>query len=90
MRYTRTYVFRARQGQTITVKLAPDGRDKGLLTLSLNAYCGEEYGRPLANDTLRWHGKLPCSDRSSIDVRASDEAQRDARTLDYALTLTIR
>jgi hypothetical protein len=90
VRFNKTYVFRARQGQNVTLTLAPDGGDKGMLTLSLYAYCGEAYGRPLVDDTLRWQGALPCSDRYSIDVKASDEAQRDARALGYALTLSIR
>jgi hypothetical protein len=90
MHFTRTYGFLARQGQDVTVNLLPDGGDKGLLTLSLYAYCGEDYGRPLVDAALRWQGTLPCSGRYSIDVRASDEARRAARALDYALTLTVR
>jgi hypothetical protein len=90
VRYTKTYQFRARKGQTMTVTLAPDGGDKGLLTVSVTAYCGEEYGAPLVIDTLHWSGTLPCSDRYSIDVTPSREAQRDARALAYTLTLDIR
>jgi hypothetical protein len=90
VRYIKTYQFRARKGQTLTITLAPDGGDKGLLTLSVAAYCGEEYGAPLVSDALRWTGTLPCSDRYSVDVVPSREAQRDARALAYRLTLDIR
>ena len=89
-RYTKTYQFRARQGQKLTISLAPDGGDKGMLTVSVNAYCGEEYGRPLVDQALRWQGSLPCSDRYSVDVTPAVEARELMRAQNYALTITIQ
>jgi hypothetical protein len=89
-RYTKTYQFRARKGQTLTISLAPDGGDKGMLTVSVNAYCGEEYGRPLVDQALRWQGTLPCSDRYSVDVTPAVAAREPMRAQGYALTITIQ
>lgn len=88
--FNKTYTFRARQGQHLTATLTPEGGDRGMLTLSLSKYCGEEYGAPLADDVLQWQGQLPCSDRYSIDVRPSEAARKAARVQRYSLTLTIR
>lgn len=89
-KFRKTHVFRARQGQQLTATLAPESGDKGMLTMSLNKYCGEEYGAPLADDVLRWQGPLPCSDRYSIDIVPSAEAMKAGRLQRYTLTLTIR
>lgn len=90
IQFNKTYLFRARKGQHITVTLAPAGGDKGMLTFTLNAYCGEEYGSPLADQVLRWQGMLPCSDRFSIDVSPSREAAEHKRVQPFVLTLAIR
>lgn len=89
-RYTQTYQFRARKGQTLAISLEPDGGDKGQLTLTVSAYCGEEYGRPLVDLALQWHGTLPCSDRYSIDVTPVIEARERTRPQGYALTITLK
>lgn len=89
-RYTKTYQFRARQGQTLAIRVAPDGGDKGLLTLSVYAYCGEEYGRPLVDQALQWKGTLPCNDRYSIDVTPAVEAREQMRVQGFAITITIQ
>ena len=86
----KTYHFRAKQGQRITATLAPDGGDKGTLTMTLYAYCGEEFGKPLVSESLRWEGQLPCTDRYTIDVAPSTDAMKQARAQPYALTLTVR
>ena len=87
---TKTYQFRARKGQSFTVNRAPDGGDKGNLTLTLYAYCGEEFGAPLVSESLRWEGKLPCTDKYTVDVTPSREAMQAARSQRYALQVTIR
>ncbi len=86
----KTYQFRAQKGQRIAALLDPAGSDKGMLTMTLYAYCGEEYGTPLASESLRWEGQLPCTDRYTIDVMPSSDAIKAARLQRYALTLTIR
>lgn len=90
MRFNKTYQFRAQKGQKITVALEPLGGDKGLLTMTLYAYCGEEFGAPLVSESLRWEGELPCSDRYTIDVMPRTDATKTARAQRYALTLSIR
>ena len=84
----KTYQFRAREGQNIIVSLARDGGDRGTLTFTLYAYCGEEYGRPLVIESIRWESSLPCTDRYTVDVAPSTEAMQQAWR--YALTVTIR
>jgi hypothetical protein len=86
----KTYQFRAQKGQRITVSLAPADSDKGTLTMTLYAYCGEEYGKPLVSDSIRWEGQLPCTDRYTIDVAPNAQTMKLARVQRYALTLTIR
>lgn len=86
----KTYQFRARMGQRITVMLAPAGGDKGTLTMTLYAYCGEEYGKPLVTDSIHWRGPLPCTDRYTLDVSPSIDAAKSARAQRYSLTLTIQ
>ncbi len=86
----KTYQFRAQKGQRVTVTLAPAGGDKGTLTLTLYAYCGEEFGAPLVSESLRWEGQLPCTDRYTIDVAPGVDAMKLARVQRYALSLTIR
>lgn len=86
----KTWQFRARKDQQISVTLVPAGGDKGLLTMTLYAYCGEEYGTPLAVDMLQWEGKLPCDDRYTLDVAPSVDAMREGRLQRYVLRLTIR
>lgn len=86
----RTWQFRARQGQRITVSLAREGGDRGTLTFTLYAYCGEEYGRPLAADVIRWQGELPCTDRYTLDVAPSPEYLQQSRAQRYALSVEIR
>jgi hypothetical protein len=87
---TKTWQFRAQKGQRVTAVLEPAGGDRGMLTMTVYAYCGEEYGRPLASESLRWEGELPCNDRYTIDVAPSADAMKAARVQRYALTLTIR
>jgi len=86
---TKTWQFRAQKGQRITAVLEPVGGDRGMLTLTIYAYCGEEYGKPLASDVLRWEGLLPCNDRYTLDVAPSADAMKAARVQRYTLTLTI-
>jgi len=86
----KTYQFRAQKGQRITVTLAPTGGDKDALTITLYAYCGEEFGKPLVSDSIRWEGQLPCTDRYTIDVAPRMEAMKLARMQRYELTLAIR
>jgi hypothetical protein len=86
----KTYQFRARKGQRLAVMLAPAGGDKGTLTMTLYAYCGEEYGTPLVTDSINWQGPLPCTDRYTLDVAPSVDAMKSARAQRYALTVTIQ
>ncbi len=85
----KTWQFRAHKGQRITVTLAPIGGDKGTLTMTLYAYCGEEYGKPLVSESLQWEGPLPCTDRYTIDVAPSADAMKPARVQRYTLTVKI-
>jgi hypothetical protein len=87
---TKTWQFRAKKGQRITATLEPAGGDRGMLTMTVYAYCGEEFGKPLTSESLRWEGELPCSDRYTIDVAPSADAMKAARIQRYTLTLTIR
>jgi hypothetical protein len=86
----KTWQFRARKDQQVTVTLTPVGGDKGMLTMTVYAYCGEEYGSPLNAGGVRWQGRLPCGDRYTIDVMPGAEAMRDKRAQRYMLTLDIR
>ncbi len=85
----KTWQFRAQKGQRITITLAPIGGDKGTLTMTLYAYCGEEYGKPLISESLHWEGQLPCNDRYTIDVAPSVDAMKLARVQRYTLTVKI-
>ena len=88
--YNRTYVFYARQGQKATITLTPVGGDKGQLAFSVYSYCGEEFGEPLANESLNWRGILPCTDKYSIDVSPSDNAMKNNYRLKYSLKVKIQ
>lgn len=89
--FIKSYTFRARKGQTISVNLEPAGGDRGMLTLSMSAFCGEQYGTPLFFDNVvRWNGTLPCNGDYGIDVTPSEEARAAKRVQRYTLTLTIR
>jgi len=85
----KTWQFRAQKGQRIAVTLTPVGGDKGTLTMTLYAYCGEEYGKPLVSESLQWEGQLPCNDRYTIDVAPSTGAIKPGRIQRYSLTVTI-
>lgn len=87
---TKTWQFRARKDRQATVTLLPAGGDKGMLTMTVYAYCGEEYGAPLNAEGLRWQGRLPCTDRYTIDVAPAADAMREKRVQVYVLTLEIR
>ncbi len=87
---TKTWQFRARKDQQVTVTLTPVGGDKGMLTMTLYAYCGEEYGSPQNAEGLRWQGSLPCTDRYTVDVAPGAEAMREGRAQRYMLSLEIR
>ncbi len=86
----RTYVFYARQGQKATITLTPVGGDKGQLAFSVYSYCGEEFGEPLADQSLNWRGILPCTDKYSIDVSPSDNAMKNNYRLKYSLKVKIQ
>ena len=86
----KTWQFRARKDQQATVTLLPAGGDKGMLTMTVYAYCGEEYGAPLNAEGLRWQGRLPCTDRYTIDVAPAADAMREKRVQAYVLSLEIR
>lgn len=86
----KSWQFRARKDQQVTVTLAPVGGDKGTLTMTVYAYCGEEYGAPLNAEGLRWQGRLPCSDRYTVDVAPSVDALHEQRVQRYTLSLEIR
>ena len=86
----KTWQFRARNDQQVTVTLTPVGGDKGMLTMTLYAYCGEEYGSPLNAEGLRWQGRLLCTDRYTLDVAPGVEAMREGRAQRYMLSLDIR
>lgn len=86
----KTWQFRARKDQQVTLTLAPVGGDKGRLTMTIYSYCGEEYGSPLNAEGLRWQGRLPCTDRYTVDVSPSVDAMREGQMQRYALTLEIR
>lgn len=88
--FIKTWQFRAQKGQRITATLEPAGGDKGMLSMTLYAYCGEDYGSPLASEVLRWEGQLPCSDRYTVDVAPSRSAMDAKRIQRYTLTLSIR
>lgn len=86
----KTWQFRGRKDQQVTVTLTPVGGDKGGLTMTVYAYCGEEFGAPLNAEGLRWQGRLPCSDRYTVDVVPSVEAMHGQRAQRYTLGLEIR
>jgi hypothetical protein len=86
----KTWQFRARKYQQVTATLTPAGGDKGMLTMTLYAYCGEEYGSPLNAEGLRWQGRLPCTDRYTVDVAPGADAMREGRVQRYTLSLDIR
>lgn len=86
----KTWQFRARKDQQLSVTLAPVGGDKGMLTMTVYAYCGEEYGAPLNAEGLRWQGRLPCTDRYTVDVSPNMDAMREGRVQRYTLSLEIR
>jgi reverse gyrase len=52
----KTWQFRVQKGQRITITLAPTGGDKDTLTMTLYAYCGEEFRKPLASESLQGEG----------------------------------
>lgn len=86
----KTWQFRGRKDQQVTVTLTPVGGDKGGLTMTVYVYCGEEFGAPLNAEGLRWQGRLPCSDRYTVDVAPSLEAMHEQRAQRYTLGLEIR
>lgn len=86
----KTWQFRAHKDQQVTATLTPVDGDKGMLTMTLYAYCGEEYGAPLNAEGLRWQGRLPCTDRYTVDVAPGVVATRKGRVQRYMLTLEIR
>ncbi len=86
----KTWQFRARKDQQVTVALMPVGGDKGALTMTLYSYCGEEYGSPLNAEGLRWQGRLPCTDRYTVDVAPGVDAMREERVQRYTLSLDKR
>lgn len=89
--FIKSYTFRARAGQTISVSLEPVGGDRGMVALEMSAFCGEQYGTPLFFDkVLRWKGALPCNGNYGIDVTPSEAARAEKRVQRYALTITIR
>lgn len=86
----KTWQFRGRKDQQVTVTLTPVGGDKGMLTMTVYAYCGEEFGAPLNAEGLRWQGRLPCTDRYTVDVAPGLEAMGEGRMQRYRLSLEIR
>lgn len=86
----KTWQFRARKDQQATVTLTLVSGDKGMLTMTLYAYCGEEYGSPLNAEGLRWQGRLPCTDRYTVDVAPGADAMREGRVQRYMLSMQIR
>ena len=86
----KTWQFRGRKDQQVTVTLTPVGGDKGMLTMTVYAYCGEEFGAPLNAEGLRWQGRLPCTDRYTVDVAPGVDAMREERVQRYMLSLEIR
>jgi hypothetical protein len=72
------------------VTLTPVGGDKGMLTMTLYSCRGEEYGAPLNAEGLRWQGRLPCSDRYTVDVAPGADVMREGRVQRYMLSLEIR
>ena len=86
----KTWQFRAQKNQRIKLLLEPAGENKDTLTISLYAYCGEEYGKPMASGVLQWEGPLPCSDRYTIDVTPARTAIDAKRPQRYTLKINLR
>jgi hypothetical protein len=88
--YNDTYTFRARKGQKLSAILKSAKSQNGTLNLTIYAYCGEEYGTPLADRVQNWSGTLPCTDKYSMDVMTSTEGVTDNRPLNESYTLQLR
>jgi hypothetical protein len=87
---TDTYVFRARQGQRLVLRLN-DGRVRsGHLDLTLYSYCGEEYGTPIASNVARVDTTLPCNGKYSLDVAARTDIAIKQDQENYRLSVSIR
>ena len=85
-----TYVFTARKHQTLRLRLDQGNRGSGRLDATLYAYCGEEFGEPIASNVTQSRLVLPCDGRYSIDIsaRADSGIQRDEEA--YTLIVGIR
>lgn len=86
----KTYRFRAKKGERLVATLAPTGGDKAQLSMTIYAYCGEEYGIPLADSVLRWEGEMPCTDQFTIDVGPTEAAVKIAKPQRFSLVLARR
>jgi hypothetical protein len=89
--YTNTYMFKARKGQKLNLKLIADRN--GLIINAIYAYCGEEYAEKiLASDVTNWSGRLPCDDRYSLDIYYRKDRSSAKRQLpeNYRLQIGIK
>jgi hypothetical protein len=88
--YNNTYTFRARKGQKLSAVLKSVKGQDGTLIMSIYSYCGEEHGIPLADRVRNWSGKLPCSDKYTVDVMTSIDAVSNDRPLNENYTLRLQ
>jgi hypothetical protein len=88
--YNTSHTFRARKGQKLNLALSSAKGSKGTLVLNIYAYCGEEFGQPLATRVTSWTGVLPCSDQYSIDIMTSLHHVTEDRPLRENYTLKMK
>lgn len=85
-----TYVFSARKGQTLRLQLNDGKRSSGHLDATLYAYCGEEFGEPIASNVTHGRLILPCNGRYSIDISARTDIAIKHDKEAYTLSVGIR
>jgi hypothetical protein len=83
--YNKTYGFRAKKGQKLSLKL--DSKQDLLVTVYY--YCGEEYGIPLADSVKQYTGKLPCTDRYTFDVFRPSSGTNNSKPINFSLKMKI-
>lgn len=85
-----TYVFSARKHQVLRLQLGSGERGSGHLDATLYAYCGEEFGEPIASNVTRSRVVLPCDGRYSLDISARTDLDIPQDAEAYTLTVGIR
>jgi hypothetical protein len=70
---TKTYVFRARKGQYMDLKLNEKDYAQNPLTFNLYSYCektADKTGKPELTDGVSYAAMLPCTEQYSLDIGA--------------------